>query len=81
MDGLLNTVIEHRDTIISHLNWVCMFLGFHSFGLYCHNDTLRSLGRTSELFSGEGMALVPGLDLSILKSCDLALGASPAPRV
>ena len=30
---------------ISHLNWVCIFLGFHSFGLYIHNDTMSALGR------------------------------------
>jgi photosystem I P700 chlorophyll a apoprotein A1 len=78
VDGLLNTVIEHRDTIISHLNWVCMFLGFHSFGLYCHNDTLRSLGRTSDLFSDGGIVLTPGLDLSILRLCGRAVGSSSA---
>jgi hypothetical protein len=32
-NNLLDRVIRHRDAIISHLNWVCIFLGFHSFGL------------------------------------------------
>ncbi|OUS44398.1 hypothetical protein BE221DRAFT_173593, partial [Ostreococcus tauri] len=27
----LIVVLRHRDAIISHLNWVCIFLGFHSF--------------------------------------------------
>ena len=39
-NNLLDRVIRHRDAIISHLNWVCIFLGFHSFGLYIHNDTM-----------------------------------------
>jgi len=28
-----------------HLNWVSIFLGFHAFGMYIHNDTLLALGR------------------------------------
>jgi photosystem I P700 chlorophyll a apoprotein A1 len=27
------------------------FLGFHSFGLYIHNDTLSALGRPADMFS------------------------------
>jgi photosystem I P700 chlorophyll a apoprotein A1 len=31
-NNLLDRVIRHRDAIISHLNWVCIFLGMHAFG-------------------------------------------------
>jgi photosystem I P700 chlorophyll a apoprotein A1 len=41
-NNLLDRVLRHRDAIISHLNWVCIFLGTHSFGLYIHNDTMRA---------------------------------------
>jgi photosystem I P700 chlorophyll a apoprotein A1 len=51
VDNLLDRVLRHRDAIISHLNWVCIFLGFHSFGLYIHNDTMRALGRPQDMFS------------------------------
>ncbi|MDE5067845.1 MAG: photosystem I core protein PsaA, partial [Trichodesmium sp. St4_bin8_1] len=51
VNNVLDRVIRHRDAIISHLNWVCIFLGFHSFGLYVHNDTLRALGRPQDMFS------------------------------
>jgi photosystem I P700 chlorophyll a apoprotein A1 len=64
VEGVLNTVIEHSDAIISHLNWVCMFLGFHSFGLYCHNDTMRALARPGDCF-GDGTTLSLSPDLSI----------------
>ncbi|KAH7434889.1 hypothetical protein KP509_06G039700 [Ceratopteris richardii] len=50
-NNLLDRVIRHRDAIISHLNWVCIFLGFHSFGLYIHNDTMSALGRPQDMFS------------------------------
>ncbi|KAI5000720.1 hypothetical protein ZWY2020_010679, partial [Hordeum vulgare] len=43
-NDLLDRVLRHRDPIISHLNWVCIFLGFYSFGLYVHNDTMSALG-------------------------------------
>jgi photosystem I P700 chlorophyll a apoprotein A1 len=52
-NNVLDRVLRHRDAIISHLNWVCMFLGFHSFGLYVHNDTMRALGRPQDMFSGK----------------------------
>jgi photosystem I P700 chlorophyll a apoprotein A1 len=42
MDNALDRMLRSRDAIISHLNWVCIFLGFHSFGLYIHNDTMRA---------------------------------------
>ncbi|CAN0930572.1 Photosystem I P700 chlorophyll a apoprotein A1 [Linum grandiflorum] len=49
----------HRDAIISHLNWVCIFLGFHSFGLYIHNDTMSALGRPQDMFSDTAIQLQP----------------------
>ena len=39
VDNVLDRVLKARDALISHLNWVCIWLGFHSFGLYIHNDT------------------------------------------
>lgn len=58
-NNLLDRMIRHRDAIISHLNWVCIFLGLHSFGLYIHNDTMRALGRTQDLFSDSAISLQP----------------------
>ncbi|MBN3893893.1 MAG: photosystem I core protein PsaA [Nostoc sp. NOS(2021)] len=58
-NNVLDRVIRHRDAIISHLNWVSIFLGFHSFGLYIHNDTMRALGRPQDLFSDTGIQLQP----------------------
>ncbi|ANV84468.1 photosystem I core protein PsaA [Picosynechococcus sp. PCC 7003] len=59
VNNLLDRVIRHRDAIISHLNWVCIFLGFHSFGLYIHNDTMRALGRPQDMFSDSAIQLQP----------------------
>lgn len=58
-NNLLDRVLRHRDAIISHLNWVCMFLGFHSFGLYIHNDTMSALGRPQDMFSDTAIQLQP----------------------
>ena len=58
-NNLVDRVIRHRDAIISHLNWVCIFLGCHSFGLYVHNDTMRALGRPQDLFSDSAIQLKP----------------------
>ncbi|WP_247218705.1 photosystem I core protein PsaA [Synechococcus sp. C9] len=59
VNNVLDRVIRHRDAIISHLNWVCLFLGFHSFGLYIHNDTMRALGRPQDMFSDSAIQLQP----------------------
>jgi photosystem I P700 chlorophyll a apoprotein A1 len=58
-NNVVDRVIRHRDAIISHLNWVCMFLGFHSFGLYIHNDTMQALGRPQDMFSDTAIQLQP----------------------
>ena len=58
-NNLLDRVIRHRDAIISHLNWICIFLGFHSFGLYIHNYTMRALGRSQDMFSDTAIQLKP----------------------
>ncbi len=58
-NNVLDRVIRHRDAIISHLNWVCIFLGFHSFGLYVHNDRMSALGRPYDMFSDTAIQLQP----------------------
>ena len=58
-NNLLDRVIRHRDSIISHLNWVCIFLGLHSFGLYIHNDTMSALGRPQDMFSDSAIQIQP----------------------
>jgi len=58
-NNLLDRVIRNRDAIIAHLNWVCIFLGLHSFGLYIHNDTISALGRPQDIFSDTAIQLQP----------------------
>jgi photosystem I P700 chlorophyll a apoprotein A1 len=58
-NNLLDRVLRHRDVIISHLNWVCIFLGLHSFGLYIHNDSISAIGRPYDIFSDTGIQIQP----------------------
>jgi photosystem I P700 chlorophyll a apoprotein A1 len=58
-NNVVDRILRHRDAIISHLNWVCIFLGFHSFGLYVHNDTMQALGRPQDMFSDTAIQLQP----------------------
>ncbi|PHT40425.1 Photosystem I chlorophyll a apoprotein A1 [Capsicum baccatum] len=58
-NDLLDRVLRNRDAIISHLNWACIFLGFHSFGLYIHNDTMSTLGHPQDMFSDTAIQLQP----------------------
>jgi photosystem I P700 chlorophyll a apoprotein A1 len=52
-------LLKHRDVIISHLIWVNLALGLHSFGLYIHNDTLQALGRPQDIFADNSIQLKP----------------------
>ena len=51
-DLKFSEIICHRDIITGHLIWVSMFLGFHSFGLVIHNDTLEALGLSFKFQDG-----------------------------
>jgi photosystem I P700 chlorophyll a apoprotein A2 len=43
-NNVLDRVLEHKEAIISHLSWVSLFLGFHTLGLYVHNDVVMAFG-------------------------------------
>ncbi len=43
-NNVLARILEHKETIISHLSWASLFLGFHTLGLYIHNDTVVAFG-------------------------------------
>ena len=40
----INSVLSIKYRFISHLSWICLFLGFHTFPLYIHNDTVVAFG-------------------------------------
>lgn len=45
LDGyVLARMLDHKEAIISHLSWVSLFLGFHTLGLYVHNDVMLAFG-------------------------------------
>ncbi len=43
-NNVLDRVLQHKEAIISHLSWVSLFLGFHTLGLYVHNDVCVAFG-------------------------------------
>ncbi|KAG4215231.1 hypothetical protein ERO13_A01G164480v2 [Gossypium hirsutum] len=63
-NDLLDRVLRHRDAIISHLNWVCIFLGFHNFG------------RPQDMFSDIAIQLQPVFAQWIQNTHTLAPGVT-----
>ncbi|CAN6483197.1 unnamed protein product [Victoria cruziana] len=55
----LDRILRHRDAMISLINWVCIFLRFHSFRLYIHNDTMSTLGHPQDMFLDTAIQLQP----------------------
>jgi photosystem I P700 chlorophyll a apoprotein A2 len=43
-NNVLGRILDHKEAIISHLSWVTLFLGFHTLGLYVHNDVMLAFG-------------------------------------
>jgi photosystem I P700 chlorophyll a apoprotein A2 len=43
-NNVLARMLEHKEALISHLSWVSLFLGFHTLGLYVHNDVVVAFG-------------------------------------
>ncbi|PRQ45472.1 putative photosystem I [Rosa chinensis] len=43
-DNVMARMLDHKEAIISHLSWASLFLGFHTLGLYVHNDVMLAFG-------------------------------------
>ena len=43
-DNVLARMLDHKEALISHLSWASLFLGFHTLGLYVHNDVMQAFG-------------------------------------
>ena len=43
-NNVLARMLEHKEALISHLSWVSLFLGFHTLGIYVHNDVMQAFG-------------------------------------
>ena len=37
-----NRMLDTKSPLISHLSWISLWLGFHTIGLYIHNDTMSA---------------------------------------
>jgi photosystem I P700 chlorophyll a apoprotein A2 len=42
--NVLARLLDQKEALISHLSWVALFLGFHTLGLYVHNDVIQAFG-------------------------------------
>ena len=41
---LIYRILAHKSSIISHLSWVSLWLGFHTLLVYSHNDSVIAFG-------------------------------------
>jgi photosystem I P700 chlorophyll a apoprotein A2 len=42
--SIFESCLRHKESAISHLSWVTLFLGFHTLGIYVHNDVAVAFG-------------------------------------
>jgi photosystem I P700 chlorophyll a apoprotein A2 len=43
-NNVLYRILSHKEAIISHLSWVSLYIGFHTLGIWCHNDVVVAFG-------------------------------------
>jgi photosystem I P700 chlorophyll a apoprotein A2 len=43
-EDAIGRILKTKAQLISHLSWVCLYLGFHTLGSYIHNDTVVAFG-------------------------------------
>jgi photosystem I P700 chlorophyll a apoprotein A2 len=83
--NVLARMLEHKEAIISHLSWASLFLGFHTLGLYVHNDVVLAFGTPEKqiliepvfaqwIQSTHGKSLY-GFDVLLSSSSSIALNA------
>src|SRR3712207_2068800 len=88
--NVLDRVLKHKEAIISHLSWVSLFLGFHTLGLYVHNDVVVAFGTPEKqiliepvfaqfIQGAHGKALY-GFDLLLSSSSSVAFSAGQRDR-
>jgi photosystem I P700 chlorophyll a apoprotein A2 len=65
-NNVLARMLEHKEAIVSHLSWASLFLGFHTLGLYVHNDVMLAFG-TLEIFLLLNLYLFNGSNLFMVK--------------
>ena len=52
---VIGRILPHKEGCISHLSWICLWLGFHTLGVYIHNDTIVAFGEQEKLLLIEGV--------------------------
>jgi photosystem I P700 chlorophyll a apoprotein A2 len=43
-EDAIGRILKTKAQLVSHLSWVCLYLGFHTLGSYIHNDTVVAFG-------------------------------------
>jgi len=41
-------ILAHKGALLSGLSWICLWLGFHTLAVYCHNDTVVAFGEAEK---------------------------------
>ena len=77
-DNVLARMLQHKEAIISHLSWASLFLGFHTLGLYIHNDTCVAFGQPEKqiLFEPVFAQFIQASSGKVLYGFDVLLSSS-----
>ena len=67
-------ILKMKGQFISHLSWICVYLGFHTLGVYIHNDSIVAFQVQAK------QILIEALN-AVNDACQLIPPIGPEPRV
>jgi photosystem I P700 chlorophyll a apoprotein A2 len=81
VDNVLARMLEHKEALISHLSWASLFLGFHTLGLYVHNDVCVAFGTPEKqiLFEPVFAQFIQACSGKALYGFDVLLSSTTSP--
>jgi len=57
-------IYKMKGQLVSHLSWICLYLGFHTLGVYIHNDTILAFGQFVSQILIEPLQITTYLNIS-----------------
>ena len=59
-------IYKMKGQFTSHLSWICLYVGFHTLGVYIHNDTILAFGQfVSQILIEPSLASLGYMNISI----------------
>ena len=74
IQSVIDVILQTKGQLVSHLSWVSSYLGFHTLGIWIHNDTVVAFGDSEKQILIEAIFAINFQRVSTLASLLLGPG-------